>query len=211
MNRPLLKICGMRDPVNILAVAELHPDFMGFIFYKGSRRYVGDEFTIPDQFPKDVKKVGVFVNETTDKILNIVAENRLDLVQLHGDESIAQCTELRSKGLEIIKMFSVDEYFDFSTISSYEHVIDYCLFDTRTELRGGSGISFDWKLLDKYSLKTPFFLSGGLSASKLNAIKKVNNNNLYGLDVNSGVESSPGIKDLHKVTELKKLVSAFNE
>ena len=210
MNRPLLKICGMRDPVNILAVGELNPDFMGFIFYKGSRRYVGDEFTIPDQFPKDVKKVGVFVNETTDKILNIVAENRLDLVQLHGDESTAQCAELRSKGLGIIKVFSIDEYFDFSTISSYEHVIDYCLFDTRTELHGGSGISFDWKLLDKYNLKIPFFLSGGVSASKLNAIKKINNSNLYGLDVNSGVESSPGIKDIYKVTELKKLVSTSN-
>jgi phosphoribosylanthranilate isomerase len=199
-NHLKIKICGMRDSKNITEVGSLAPDYMGFIFYKDSPRYVGSEFKIPTDLPASLKKVGVFVNESVENILSAVKIHQLDFVQLHGDESVEVCQKLKNSGISIIKVFRVDEEFDFSKTSAYE-VADYFLFDTKGKSYGGNAKKFDWKLLANYDNKIPFFLSGGIDSSSVEEILALKNLNLYAIDLNSGVELSPGLKSITKVSE----------
>jgi phosphoribosylanthranilate isomerase len=205
-NKIRIKVCGMRDPENILQVSELHPDYMGFIFYPKSKRFVGTEFQIPEQLPKEIKRVGVFVNETTDNILALAKAHSLDFIQLHGNESAKQCVELKQNSLGVIKVFQVDAQFDFSEIDPYKKVVNYFLFDTKSTSYGGTGKSFDWNLLKQYDQEIPFFLSGGLSISNIEKTKEMNKMNLHALDINSGVEISPGLKAIEKIKELKQIL-----
>jgi phosphoribosylanthranilate isomerase len=138
----------------------------------------------------------------------IVEKNRLDLVQLHGDESPEFCGRLKSGGLKLIKVFRVDEEFDFSGLEDYKDVADYYLFDTRSKLYGGSGKRFNWKILKRYDQHKPFFLSGGLNVEALEDLKQLKGMNLFGLDLNSGVEVSPGLKDTRKI---KYFISKLRE
>lgn len=203
-----LKVCGMRDSENILKVSELHPDYMGFIFYAKSKRFVGNEFRIPDQLSKGIKRVGVFVNETTDKIIALAKTHSLDFIQLHGNESVSQCAELKQNKLGVIKVFSVDAQFDFLEIVPFKKVVNYFLFDTKSDSYGGTGKSFDWNLLNQYDQEIPFFLSGGLSISNIEQTKDISKMNLHAFDFNSGVELSPGLKDVDKMTELKNILTS---
>lgn len=184
-----LKICGMRDAANIKEVAELRPDYMGFIFYEKSPRFVGDKFVIPDL---QLAAVGVFVNESTEKILS----KGLKIVQLHGDETPDQCDELR-KHVKVIKAFSIDNDFDFETTKKYN--ADYFLFDTKGKYYGGNAKTFNWNKLKEYDQRIPFFLSGGLNADNLKDISILKGMNLHAIDLNSGVEDSPGVKDIEKI------------
>ncbi|MFZ1809083.1 MAG: phosphoribosylanthranilate isomerase [Cyclobacteriaceae bacterium] len=194
----------MRDHTNILDVASAAIDFMGFIFYKASLRYVGEGFSIPDGLCPSIKKVGVFVNEEVDVIDDLVIKHQLDFVQLHGDESPAQCQKLKEKGIGVIKVFSVDNDFDFSTTNTYQPHVDYFLFDTKGKSRGGNGIAFNWSVLEKYKGTTPFFLSGGIDPDNVNDVLRLNHEQLFAIDVNSGIESAPGSKDLSKLSLLIK-------
>ena len=200
---PGLKICGMREVGNISAVADLHPDYMGFIFYPGSKRFVGNDFEIPKEFPSDIKRVGVFVNETNIQILRLAERHALDFVQLHGGESIDQCASLVNHGLRVIKAFGIDEQFEFEQVKSYRPFVSYFLFDAKGKNFGGNGISFDWNILHEYDQETPFFLSGGVSLSNVADVGVCRNMNLHALDVNSGVESGIGIKEVELVRRLK--------
>lgn len=204
--KPGLKICGMRDAQNINDVAALNPDFMGFIFYEKSKRYVGKDFVIPTNFPSQIKRVGVFVNEATEVVLKKVEQHRLDFVQLHGGESVKECEQLKRNRVGIIKVFSVDNDFDFSTVDEFESCSDYFLFDTKSEGYGGSGKTFDWSMLENYSNHVPFFLSGGLSPENVSAALQVKSTALFALDVNSGVEISPGFKDVDKIRSIKTIL-----
>jgi phosphoribosylanthranilate isomerase len=199
-NHIKIKICGMRDAKNIVEVGSLTPDYMGFIFYKDSPRYVGSEFQIPIDLLTSVKKVGVFVNESLENILNAVKIHLLDFVQLHGDESVEICKKLKDVGIRIIKVFRVDDEFDFSKTSAYE-VADYFLFDTKGKSYGGNAKKFNWDLLKEYDNKIPFFLSGGIDSSSVEEILALKNLNIHAIDVNSGVELSPGLKSIDKVLE----------
>jgi len=201
-----LKVCGMRDNKNILEVAALSPDFMGFIFYEKSKRYVGEIFFIPKEFPTDINRVGVFVNEKIETILKQVAKHQLNFVQLHGDESAEDCRVLKSK-TKVIKAFGIDEDFDFKILNEYKPYVDFFLFDTKTKNYGGTGKTFDWSLLKKYDQQIPFFLSGGLSLENIEEAKNINGLNLYGLDVNSKAELSPGFKD---ISILKSIFNILN-
>ena len=203
-----LKICGMRDAENILQVAELTPNYMGFIFYSKSNRFVGTEFRIPVQLSRGIKRVGVFVNETTDKILTLAKTHSLDFIQLHGSEPVSQCAELKQNNLGVIKVFSVDAQFDFLEIVPYKKVVNYFLFDTKSDRYGGTGKTFDWNLLNQYDQEIPFFLSGGLSVENSQGIKILHGMNLHALDVNSGVEISPGQKDIEKIKGLKSILTS---
>lgn len=194
MKKLKLKVCGMRDPKNILEVANLHPDFMGFIFYEQSKRFVGNDFAIPFNFPESIKRVGVFVNEHADRILQLVQLHRLDFVQLHGDETVQVVKELKGK-VKVIKVFRVDDQFDFNVTKEFEGVVDFFMFDTKTSEYGGSGKSFDWSLLEKYKRSTSFFLSGGLAVNNIKQIAEIKNPSLFAVDINSGAETSPGVKD----------------
>lgn len=186
----------MKDAQNILDVATLQPDFMGFIFYKKSPRYVGDDFEIPSGFPSSILRVGVFVNEESEKVIALSKKHKLDYLQLHGNESVEQVKELNDFGLKIIKVFSVDDDFDFSTTKGYQPYCEYFLFDTKGKYYGGNAKTFDWELLKKYDQHVPFFLSGGVNIENMDGINELQGMNLFALDVNSGVEISPGVKDV---------------
>jgi phosphoribosylanthranilate isomerase len=199
-----LKICGMRDAENIMQVAALSPDYMGFIFYPKSPRFVGDDFKIPAQFPTNIIRVGVFVNESTASILEHSEAHNLRFLQLHGEESVKQCQELKGHNYQIIKVFSVDDAFDFEITKYYSESVDFFLFDTKGKYYGGNAKTFRWRQLEQYNQQVPFFLSGGLSPENVSDVGELKGMNIHALDVNSGVESAPAMKDLVKVQELKE-------
>jgi phosphoribosylanthranilate isomerase len=197
-----IKICGMRDHENIRDVAACAPDFMGFIFYPESVRFVGNDFKIPEDFPKQIERVGVFVQESTGAIVKLAKRHALGFIQLHGGESPSQCSELKQTGLKIIKVFSVGEEFDFTAVKDFVAVADYFLFDTKSDGYGGSGKTFNWALLNNYQENVPFFLSGGLTALNYKSALGIMNRKLAGFDFNSGLERKPGVKDRALVKEV---------
>ena len=201
-----LKVCGMRGRENILNLIDLKPDFIGFIFYNKSKRFVADFPQV--KIPSTIKKVGVFVDENIENLLRKVKDFKLDYVQLHGNESVAYCETLQQQNIKIIKAFSVGNDFNFNILSPFEAVTDYFLFDTKGKERGGNGLVFDWRLLENYSFQKPYFLSGGIgleeSEALLKFIKKDISKYCYALDVNSRFEISPGVKNIEKLKEFKK-------
>jgi phosphoribosylanthranilate isomerase len=199
MNR--IKVCGMCDPLNVKEIAELKPDFMGFIFFPGSPRYVGEkhETSLYHNVPPDIKRVGVFINENNQKLLDLSSRASLDMVQLHGNESPVFCLQLKSSGLTIIKAFSIDNHFNFQTLIQYMPVCDYFLFDTKSEKPGGSGIKFSWAKLEEYSLDKPFFLSGGIGPEDAGVLKSLENRGFFAIDINSRFEAYPGFKNVSLV------------
>lgn len=201
MNELKIKVCGMRDPENISGVVATLPDYLGFIFYPKSKRFVGFEPSpeVLAKIPVSVKKVGVFVDESPEKVLEISKKWNLDVVQLHGQETPEYCRQIRNSCIIVFKAFSVDESFEFATLKAYSGVCDYFLFDTKGQLPGGTGEKFNWQLLESYKLNVPFFLSGGISPDDLNMIREYNHSQLFGIDINSGFEISPGLKDSVKV------------
>ncbi|WP_366183893.1 phosphoribosylanthranilate isomerase [Flavobacterium ovatum] len=193
-----IKICGMKYPDNITEVGALLPDYMGFIFWERSARFF--DGVIPD-LPKNIKKTGVFVNETIEGVLLKVSQHDLQAVQLHGKETVEFCTELQSKlknRTEVIKVFSILDDFNFEVLTPYESVCDYFLFDTKGKLPGGNGATFDWKVLESYPSSKPFFLSGGIGLDELEAVNEIMKTNLpiYAIDVNSKFEIEPGLKNI---------------
>lgn len=199
-----IKVCGMRNSENIQSLLALKPDFVGFIFYAKSKRFVGDFPQI--DFPKEIKKVGVFVNETIEEIERIVLKHQLNAVQLHGNESPEYCKALLRIGnqqIEILKAFSVDDDFDFSETEPYQAVCDYLLFDTKGKDYGGNGIKFNWDVLQKYKGKIPFLLSGGISKNDVFDIKNFKHYAFAGVDINSGFETEPALKNINEIKEFK--------
>jgi phosphoribosylanthranilate isomerase len=204
-----LKICGMKYPDNILEVGSLLPDYMGFIFWDKSARYF--DGTLPT-LPKTIKKTGVFVNASQDEIVAQVLKHDLQAVQLHGHESIAFCQELKNtltNTIEIIKVFSVDEAFDFNQLEPFETVCDYFLFDTKGKLPGGNGTTFDWKVLEQYPSQKPFFLSGGIGLDEIDLVKQILKTDLpiYAIDVNSKFEIEAGLKNKEKLDRFKQKIN----
>lgn len=208
MRKRKVKVCGMRDPKNILDVAATQPDFMGFIFYRHSKRFVGDDFEIPNDFPKNIQRVGVFVNEDADHMLELVRKHQLNFVQLHGDESAQVCMALKTK-TKVIKVFRVDDHFDFNQTKEFDGSADFFMFDTKTSDYGGSGKSFDWSALKKYNQSTPFFLSGGLSPDNVRQVLDLKVPRLFAIDINSGVERAPGLKNVHLINSIIDILNSF--
>jgi phosphoribosylanthranilate isomerase len=196
---PYIKVCGMREPTSLAAVVTLQPDFLGFIFYPKSSRYVGEELSAETlaTLTAGIRKVGVFVDETTAEIRRRVQEFGLDLVQLHGHEMPAQCQELRESGLAVIKAFSVGTDFDFDLLIPYVGHVNYFLFDTKGAQPGGNGTTFDWSLLERYPLEVPYFLAGGLELAHAEYLRNLRLPGLFALDLNSKFELDPGVKDAH--------------
>lgn len=193
----------MRERENISGVALANPNYIGFIFYSKSSRYVGEDpsLELGSLTNESIKKVGVFVNEEPAKVISICRKNNLDIAQLHGNESPAICHQIIQSGLQVFKAFSVDEAFNFNALEAYTGSCDFFLFDTNGHLPGGTGQKFNWQLLDNYQLEIPFFLSGGISPDDLNSIKQFHHPSLYGVDINSGFELSPALKDVAKVQQ----------
>jgi len=202
MNGLKLKVCGMRLAANIAAIAALKPDYLGFIFYEKSPRLISDvSAELIKYIPSEIKTVGVFVDEDLTLVKKKINLYQLKAVQLHGVESPEYCMNLKSEfgDLQVIKAFGIDEEFDFTLLSTYEDAVDYFLFDTKTKAHGGSGKTFDWKILENYTLNKPYFLSGGIDLEHAPAIKEINDERLYALDINSRFETEPGVKDAEKI------------
>ena len=197
-----LKVCGMRELENISALSELDPNYIGFIFWSESSRFV-DKKTPP--LDKKIIKTGVFVDATFDYILTKIKDHQLDAVQLHGQESCSYCKVIKDYGLKVIKSFSIKNTFDFNTLEDYENSCDYYLFDTKGKLPGGNGFNFDWKILNEYPSQKPFFLSGGIGVDNLNEIKKLVKTKLpiHAIDVNSKFETAPGNKNIELLKKFK--------
>jgi phosphoribosylanthranilate isomerase len=192
-----VKVCGMTHPVNVVEISGTKPDYMGFIFFPGSKRYVGEnpENVLFHSVAAGIKRVGVFINEDNHKILDCSIKKSLDMIQLHGDESPYSCLQLRSSGLIVVKAFSIGEEFNFETLYKYIPACDYFLFDTKSDTRGGSGKKFNWNILEEYYLDKPFFLSGGIGPEDAGLIKTLSNRGLFAVDINSRFETESGIKD----------------
>lgn len=200
----LIKICGLRD--NFSDVVALKPDFAGLIFYQKSPRFVElSQEPVLKQKLTDVKKVGVFVNADKDYILGRVSEYNLDLVQLHGNESPELCAEIR-KSLPVIKAFGISSESDLQSAEQYAQYVDYLLFDTKTKGYGGSGVKFDWQMLQNVNISQKFLLSGGISLDDLEDIKALKINNLVGVDLNSRFEDAPGLKNIEKLKQALNIV-----
>lgn len=210
-----LKICGMREAQNISNILALKPDYMGLIFFKGSPRHVSEKIEI---LTPDIKRTGIFVNASEEEILEKIDSYELSAIQLHGEESPQFCESLRNKltesdkNCELIKVFGIKQEFDFEVLQPYEGIVDFFLFDTKGENKGGNGIVFNWKVLEDYPSDTPFFLSGGIGPDEAEAIKKLyhrfqkrqKKELFYGIDVNSKFETAPGLKDPDALEEFRE-------
>ena len=200
----------MKYSQNIKEVADLKPDYMGFIFYARSPRFVNvKELKDPiKNIDKSIAKVGVFVNHPVAELIETCRELHLDYAQLHGDESPAYVSVIKSAGIGTIKVFRIDAGFDWKQLQAYSDNADFFLFDTLTVEYGGSGKKFDWKILENYNGDKPFFLSGGIAAKNLPEIKELRLPNLWGVDINSRMETVPAMKDANRIryfiNELKK-------
>ena len=217
-----LKICGMKHNDNIEAVANLQPDYMGFIFYAKSTRSFQNK-SIPE-LSNAIKIVGVFVNERLEVVLEKIKQFNLQAVQLHGNESPEYCKKLSSAchaelvsasykkslkqvQIEVIKVFSIKDSFNFEILKPYEDVCDYFLFDTKGKLPGGNGYTFNWDVLKDYSSNKPYFLSGGIGQNEIEKIREFKNSPAskycYAIDVNSKFEIEPGLKNSDKLEKFK--------
>jgi len=206
MKDPLkIKVCGMRYPENLEQLCSLGPDYVGFIFYPQSKRYVGSH---PDPMlfklvPAEIVKVGVFVNEQISRIIEVYEKHGLDMVQLHGKESPAYCSELMDSGIPLIKALNPN-----SGMMDYQDVVQLFLFDTPGPGWGGTGKKFDWNLIQKQSVPGPFFMSGGIGPDDADAIRGLRQKLMMGIDVNSRFERSAGLKDIRLlkefITEIRK-------
>jgi phosphoribosylanthranilate isomerase len=206
MGRLNVKICGMTAPENIGLVCSCSPDYIGFILYPHSKRYIDVDLLSRalgnDIIPRSVKKIGVFVNSSYEDIASASVRLNLDGVQLHGDESAEFCLKIKDSNPDtlLFKAIGVASPQDLVGLERYDSLVDLFIFDTKTSEYGGSGKSFQWDFLDSYQGETPFFLSGGIGPENIEAaIEAAIRYGATGLDVNSRCESSPGVKDITKV------------
>jgi len=194
----IVKVCGMRDAANIKAVDGLGIDLMGFIFYDKSPRAAKGELARPQH----ASPVGVFVDAPLDTILEKAGD--FPFIQLHGFESPELCQELRNRGYKVIKAFRIKDASDLQQTAAYASSCDFFLFDTKTELAGGSGQSFDWTVLEAYKGPVPFLLSGGIGPET--DLSGFSHPFLAGYDLNSRFEIEPGLKDIDALENyLRKL------
>jgi len=201
----MIKVCGMRDAENIREVESLGVDWIGLIFWPKTKRYVSAK---PAYLPEKAKRVGVFVDASTEDILWHVETFGLDLIQLHGKESpefVRKCSMLCSP-CSLIKAFSIETAEDLNQTKAYEGVADYFLFDTKGKAVGGNGEKFDWTVLAGYKGDTPFILSGGIGPQDYDRVRLFQHPRCIGIDLNSRFETEPGYKDVNKLREFIKQI-----
>ncbi len=204
-----IKVCGMLYPENLEQVCALEPDFVGYIFYCGSKRFVGETpdpalFHIPGP---GIRKVGVFVNETIAFVRRAYESNRLQMVQLHGGESPAYCSTLSRAGIPVVKVLSAET--DMAGLEEYREQVHYFLFDTPGQGYGGTGRKFDWDQLKRIPATTPFLLGGGIGPVDDRAILELDHDGLIGVDLNSRFELSPGLKDVKMLKEFIEKIRKY--
>jgi len=203
-----IKVCGITEMKQLQQLDGLDIDFAGMIFYKDSPRYVGSKLNAKDvkKADFDLKKTGVFVNPEMIEVLDAIDEYGLDVVQLHGDETPEMCEDLSSE-VEVIKAFRITGTEDIDKlVVPFDAVCDYYLFDTGglKESFGGTGQQFDWSILAKAKIEKPFFLSGGIGVEDAARVKAFKHPDMFGVDINSKFEVSPGVKDMKLLLQFKQ-------
>ena len=201
----IVKVCGMKyaDNIRLLDEAKI-AQWMGFIFYPKSPRYVSEP---PSYLPQYSQRVGVFVNASIDDILAHHADYQFNLIQLHGNESPDYCQRLRtqlnkdtqapqSKAIQLIKALPVSSMTAYHAVPPYIGSIDYLLFETPTTKYGGTGTKFDWSLLNSYQGPLPFLLTGGIGPDDAQQICAIRHPQFCGIDLNSRFETAPAKKDI---------------
>jgi phosphoribosylanthranilate isomerase len=204
-----VKVCGITSFEQMQQLQNLGADYAGMIFYEKSKRFVGDLAESEKQKIKslEIKKVGVFVNADYEAILKAISDYGLHAVQLHGDETDEICLELMDKA-KVIKVFRIAGETDVDTVAElFNPVCHYFLFDTDTTQYGGSGQQFDWAVLEKAAINKPFFLSGGIGLEDVENVKAFHHPFLHAVDVNSRLETAPGVKDMVKVEQFIKAIN----
>lgn len=209
--QPKLKVCGLTKLNQIEELISLNTDFLGFIFYEKSPRYVLNTLTLEEiESINHQGKVGVFVNESLETLIEIAEKADLNYIQLHGDENDEFISELKKKlntEVELIKVFRIgtlDENLKFK-IDNLKLMVNYFLFDTDSKSFGGTGHSFNWQILNDLEITKPYFLSGGISEDNIENINLLNQQPFV-LDINSKFEIEPGNKDLQKIKKFKNLL-----
>ena len=197
----IIKVCGMRDVDNIRQAGMAGMDWMGMIFWQKSARYVDNPDTAK-AIPEGVKKVGVFVNELPENIVEKADKYSLDIIQLHGSEDVDTIRELRLRLHDkvFVKAISVSQTEDIRLAEMYDKEVDYLLFDTKCKSVGGSGRQFEWSILQNYKGDTPFLLSGGIGPDDAENVNAFKHPMMAGIDLNSKFELSPGLKDVEKLS-----------
>lgn len=216
---PKLKVCGLTQLSQIQELMAMNIDFLGFIFYEKSPRYVLNHLSLEEISTINHQgKTGVFVNEKAEVILQIVQKAGLNFVQLHGDESDRFITELRQKldpEVKIIKVIRIGnndsetknkilQTFSQQSETCNLSPITYYLFDTDGKAFGGTGKQFDWTLLNDLETPLPYFLSGGISEENIGDIEDLQQQP-FALDINSKFEIEPGNKDIDRIKKFKNL------
>jgi len=194
----------MRYPQNIADVASLNIDYMGFIFYRQSKRFVDHIAFVPSA--TKLKRTGVFVNAPIAYIKTKIVDFALDTIQLHGDEDVHFCQQFTESGIQLIKAFGIDDQFEWKSVEPFLNDVDLFLFDTKSAEHGGTGRSFNWQKLKDYPYDKPYFLSGGLSLANIQEAKDFEDDRLFGLDLNSKFEIEPGLKNISTLTQALKLL-----
>lgn len=216
---PELKVCGLTNPEQIQELISMKVDFLGFIFYQKSPRYVLNHLSLDDISKIDHQgTVGVFVNETVEKIVETATKGKLNFIQLHGDEDDQFINDLREKlssDVKIIKVIrignemsenreKIEQIFTQTTNCNIQP-IDYYLFDTDSKAFGGTGQQFDWNLLNEFEIPLPYFLSGGISEENIKNIESLRQKP-FALDINSKFETAPGDKNIDKIKTFKTII-----
>lgn len=202
-----VKVCGMRDAGNMKEIAELRPNYMGFIFYPRSSRYCGGmDPEIIRNLPEDIEPVMVTVDMLEEQIMEIAPKYGFRTVQLHGSEDPEACRALRKRGMKVIKAVGVSTAESLENLERYKDQVDLFLLDTSCPEKGGSGKKFNWDLLTLYDLDKDFMLSGGIGPDDAEAIAGINHPHFIGIDLNSRFELSPGMKN---VDALRKFLEAL--
>ena len=206
----LLKVCGLREPANVAAVARLEPDFLGFIFAPASPRYAPARLSgaAARALPGGPARVGVFVDARLEYVLATALDYGLDYAQLHGHETPADCAALQAAGLKVIKAVAVGPALDFKRLQPFVPHVDFFLFDAQGPAAGGNGTVFDWQLLQGYNLPVRYLLAGGIGPAHAAALAQLALPGLAGFDVNSGFETSPGVKDAAALAKFQTDISA---
>ena len=197
------KVCGITSIEAANAIANAGANYIGFIFYPSSKRYALTSLSLNDIAafkPANAKKVGVFLNVTTEKVIEIATKAGLDMIQLHGDEDASYCATIQA-AFPVIKVFRVSK--NVPDFALFENVAAYYLFDTDSALYGGTGQHFNWEIIKKTSFNKPFFLSGGIGINDVQGIQVLKaataGKDLVALDMNSKFETSPGIKNIELI------------
>jgi len=212
-----IKICGITNKRDAIDASDLGVDMLGFVFYKKSKRYVEPKIVrdIVNELPPSILKVGVFVNEDKDKVMDIAGDCSLDMLQFHADETGDYCSSFYTEGgaaygegdsYKVIKAFRIKDRDSLKGINDYG--VDFYMLDTySSKALGGTGASFDWKIVENFEFLKPIIVSGGLNPDNVsNAIRTLSP---YGVDVSSGIEASPGRKNLNLMKKFIEKVRRF--